>query len=190
MKRQLLLLPVLVLLFSYSSCKKVSEDIKRDAIIKDSVDFDIPVLSAVDEAFTLEGIKLPLNPGSAIAAQLPGFSEQDITSIKLLSSSIILVLGKDEKIDKENHFGNFQSFRFLIPDNTNTEKTPLLIATATINSPSENKNVSMTPDTNLELKPYLGASTENSTVIIRTRKVTTKILKARIRASFTVTVQK
>lgn len=197
MTKHLLYIPLLLLAFTSTSCKKVSEDIQRDAIITDSVDFEIPILSEIDSAYTLSDIKLPLNPGAAISAQLPDFNESNIKSIKLTKMSLGLspLKGAKDKdsIDVNNHFGNFQSIRFTIPGTPaagSSTASPLLIASAIINSTSVSGALSMTPDTELELKPYVGANAANSTVTIRTRKVTNKVVKVRVRASFTVTVSK
>lgn len=186
MKSYSLYILTALLALLYSSCSKVSERIQRDAIILDSVDYTIPVMSEVDSAYVLTGVDLPLDPGSKIG-QLNGFSAADISSIKLSRMGIVLKpLAGTDSIDAANHFGNFQSLRFSIPNGT----TPLNIANTTISSASVNRVLNLTTDASIELKPYVGSSTSNSTLTLRTRSVTTKAMNVRIFAWFTVTVSK
>ena len=190
MKKSIIYIFLILLVFSYVSCKKFSEDIQRDAIIVDSLDFNIPVIAEEDSSLSFSDIKLPLNPGARIKEQLSGFNESDITSIKLSKMNLILSSIKNSKdeldsIDTGNNFGNFQSLRFTIPEGS-TAKT---IASTFINSSAVTREVLLTTDPAAELKPLLSANT-TSTLTLRARKATKKEIKIRAVAVFTVTVSR
>ena len=186
MKTHTLYFLPLLLALVVSSCSKVSEEIQRDAIILDSVDYTIPVMTEVDSAYAFTGIQLPLNPGAKIG-QLQGFTEANIKSIKLSRMAIVLkYLPNTDSIDVANHFGNFQSLRFSIPNGA----TPLNIASATISSASVNGAINLITNSSMELKPLLGANAATGTLTARTRTATTKPIFVTIYAWFTVTVSK
>jgi len=191
MKNKIFILAPYVILL-YTACNKISEDVQRDIIIKDSIFFDIPAQSSITDPGTLPEIPSTINIEEQISNQAKGFTAAHIKLIKLNSLNMLLgITEKDrngrDSVDTQNNFGNLETIKWEITNGTETN----LVGNASVSSTGVLSTltipVSLTPEA---LLPYLTSNTKKLKVTVKVKKITTKPMKVKAIAIYTVTLYK
>ncbi|MDR6782459.1 hypothetical protein ABIE26_001053 [Pedobacter africanus] len=183
-------LPILVLL--YISCNKISENVERDIIFKDSVFFDIPVLSSITDPYTLPDLQSAVSIGDQINNQVKGFTTDHIKQIKITSLNMLLGITEKDKngrdsIDTQNNFGNLETVKWEITNGADTN----LVGSASVSSTGVLSTLAIPLSIPPEiLKPYLIGDTKKYRVIVKAKKATSKPMKVKTMAIYTVTLAK
>ncbi len=176
-------LPLIGLLFIFSSCKKISEDIQRDMYIyPDSVTFITPVIADTTNAVALGTYTDRTNFNNLIKAQDPEFGEEDIQSIRIAELKF--------ELTDTNATNNLANFEFLNAQ-IGTGRTAVTIASKSENSDFE-ANTILLPIVNInsDLKNQFIGNAVNFSINGILRRATTKTLGAKIKIKYIVTVKK
>lgn len=177
----------LSLLLIYTSCSKITESLQRDALIVDTVYFEIPVIENLSNEVTLPDIATTIDLEAQIRAQVQDLTASNLQSARLKNLHLALKEIKKDSIDKENNFANLQSIKFNLSDGSKTDSL------ANITIPSTNLIGAlalppvMSPET---LKPYLSSSSMKYRIKVKAKKITTKVMYVRAATSYTVTLSK
>ncbi|SDJ55825.1 hypothetical protein SAMN04487898_103251 [Pedobacter sp. ok626] len=192
MKSKIIYIVLLSFVIVYTSCSKITEDIQEDIFIKDTVSFEIPVLTDLTSSPAITEIKSTLNLEEQVKKSANNFTIENIkttkiTSLNLILAPIILNPTKDSLgIDPNNNFGNLETLKFGISAGGNTGN----IANVIIPQTSKTSNLSLTPSIlPEELKPFL-INSPNYNVIVKAKKITTTPMKVAIAATYTITLSK
>jgi hypothetical protein len=189
-KNRRLNIALLSLIFAFTSCKKMSENIQQDIIVNDTTSFEIPVLSNINSPATIAGITSNLNLEEQLRNTPNNFTIENITAVKIKSLALLLDSIKiDLKniIDTNNNFGNLETLRFRIAAGGNIRS----VASAGITSNSISGSLSLTPDILPDtLKPFIIQPSRTYNIVVKAKTVTTTIMKVKARAVYTITLSK
>jgi hypothetical protein len=186
MKSKILYIALPALIFIYTSCSKISESLQRDTVITDTVSFEIPVITNIADPVTISNIESPLNFEEQVNAQVQGLSIANLSSVNLRSIDLGLI-SAESGVDTANTFGKLQSIKLQIGDGIKTDS----LARISIASTGPTSTLTLTPVILPEtLKPYLSGSSVRYEVIVKAKKVTTKVMKVKIGAVYRVTLSK
>lgn len=187
MKNRTLNIALLSLIIACSSCNKITESIQQDIIVNDTVEFNIPTLNSITNLTTISGIPSKLNLEEQIKNNMNNFTVDNVKSVKLTTLNMALGLIAKDSIDINNNFGNLETIRFRISNNSKTNN----IANTSIASGSKNGFISLTPtvipDT---LKSFLVNPVKTYEVIVKAKTVTSNAMRVRAAASYTVTLSR
>jgi len=187
MKNRTLNIALLSLIITFTSCNKITESIQQDIIIKDTVYFDIPVLSSTSTLTTIPEISSKLNLENEIRNSINNFTISNVKATKITSLNLALgLIGKDS-IDAKNHFGNLETLRFRIAANGNFGN----LASTTISSSVINGAIALTPSIAPDsLMSFLTNPSKTYNVIVKAKAITTTTMKVRAAATYTITLSK
>ena len=187
MRTHLPLTILLLFMITCSSCSKISEDIKRDLIVTDSVDFEIPILSSInDTTKTTTGIGIALNLDSLNPDNTNNFSRENISKIRISSFRMVL-LESDTSVLKTTNFSNIQFIKAELVAGGRGQNFANVTNTSTSLVRSYNLPVSIPEDT---AKKYLINPDVTYTFRYKARKTTTIPMKSRAYATYTITLEK
>lgn len=187
MKSKFLCTALLALILIYTACNKISESLQRDVIVKDSVFFDIPILTSITDPYTISDIKIPLNIEEQISHDVQGFSISNLKSVKIMNLNMSLrPIGKDS-IDKANNFGNIETVRFGISNGTTLINIGIANNNSNAVSGSLTLTISILPET---LKEYLLNPSATYNLAVKARTSTTAPMKVRAMATYIITLSK
>ncbi|MBC8986414.1 hypothetical protein H9X96_11560 [Pedobacter sp. N36a] len=190
MKTNLYLIALTILL-AFSACNKVSESIHRDVIIKpDSILISIPPMVVNRDSAVIKDLPTTVNIQAAIA-NLGGenFSVNDIETARLSNFSFTYVPKVKDSVSLRNNFSNIGSVRVSLVSNIKTDSLAKFINTSSIDPISTNFNLGQVMNNQL-LKDYLNDGNLTYMMIIKPRKSITDTIKAKISASYTLTLSK
>lgn len=188
MKNSRLNIALLCLIIIYTSCNKITESIQQDIIVRDTVYFDIPVLSSITGMTTISEISSTFNLEKQIKENINNFSIDQVQATKLKSLNIFLypVINTDS-IDVKNNFGNLENVKFRISTGGNIND----VANTSITSNSVIQAAALTPTIEPEaLKPFLIQPSKTYSVIVKAKTVTNTTLQVAAIATYTVTLSK
>lgn len=160
-----------VLLFAFSSCKKVAENIFQGLDVKvPDVNVTIPIIIAVTpNEISLGSFSFNYNLDSIVRANTGGvFGANAVNLIKIKQININIT-----NADQLNNLANFQSARFTLHSNTNT--TPIEFFSQTFPDTFAS-SFTFTPTNSAELLTYLKGSSITYTIYGKMRRITTKPL--------------
>ena len=181
MRKNLLLTSALGLLISFSSCDKVKDALEKDVNIPTTVEFTIGQIG-VGAAQNIGEFEVKYNLDSAVKANAPSLSADNVKSIKLKGFKIELLEGHDA----DNNFQNFKS----IYAEVSAEGLQLrkLVEISNYSSPTPVYSLTI-PVTGggIELKEYLNKKFKYS-VKGETSKAITKQVKAKVKAEYEFTI--
>lgn len=184
MKNKILYILLPAFLFIYVSCNKISESLQRDAVIIDTVSFEIPIIANIADTITISKIESPININEQVNAQIQDLSIDNLTSVKVSSIDLGLVSG--ESVDTVNNFNILQTIRLQIADGIKTDS----LASINITSGSTS-TLALTPVILPEtLKPYLSGPSLFYNVTIKAKGVTTAVMKVKARAVYNISLTK
>jgi hypothetical protein len=180
----------IILLTAFASCKE-TEKIKRDIIITPAgSEFTIPVISNTNSGQLAGAFEASVNVEEEMHKVTGEFGINNITDLRITALKLELV---DTPITEENNLGNLEGIQAEISGGG--KKVTL---TRVTDNPSSRTGSVMLPVSasggvfdgipNTDLKDILNASPFNYDIRVKLRKPTTKELKARVTASYTVTV--
>lgn len=179
-----------IILFSLAyatSCNKISESIQRDVVVADTVEFDIPVLSSTTTTTTIPDIGTIVNLSDEIHKQDNNFDVINVSTIKLKSLDMALLLIAGDSVDAKNNFGNLETIKFQIATGAQQEE----IANTAISSPSILGALALSPVVRADvLKSYLTDGASHYNVLVKAKVATTTIMTARAAMTYTVTLSK
>jgi len=190
MKTNLVLIAV-TLLLAFSACNKVSESIQRDVIIKpDTILISIPPMVVNRDSAVIKNLPTTINIQAAIA-DLGGenFSVNNIQTARLSNFSFTYVPKVKDSVSVRNNFSNIGSVRVNLVSSIKTDSLAKFINTSSIDAISTNFSLSQVMDKEL-LKSYLNDGGLTYTMVIKPRKSITDTIKAKISASYTLTLSK
>lgn len=187
MKNRLSNIALLSFFIAFTSCNKISESIQQDLVLRDTIDFTIPVLSLSPTSVIIDPISSNLNLQEQLKNNINSFNINEIrnTNIKTLNLKIDTIKGGI--IDTANNFGKLESIKFRIKSNGNAKEM------ASINIPSRSAigDLALTPvimpDT---LKPILIGSPITYSAVIKAKAATKIPMVVRAIATYTVTLSK
>jgi len=165
-----------------TSCNKLEEALQSDlSTTPKEVEFSIPVLTASNTEVTYKEIGTTINLDSLIKVTAPSFGEKNIKSIKLTNFTIDFL-----NSDNANNFANLQSINAKIET---AGKSALEIVSITNNPDVTSASLSIPLSAEgLELKDYLSNKTIKYILKGKVRRSTTKILQAKAKVNYTITV--
>lgn len=190
MKTNLVLIAV-TLLLAFSACNKVSESIQRDVIIKpDTILISIPPMVVNRDSAVIKNLPTTINIQAAIA-DLGGenFSVNNIQTARLSNFSFTYVPKVKDSVSVRNNFSNIGSVRVNLVSSIKTDSLAKFINTSSIDAISTNFSLRQVMDKEL-LKSYLNDGGLTYTMVIKPRKSITDTIKAKISASYTLTLSK
>lgn len=190
MKTNLFLIAV-TLLLAFSACNKVSESIQRDVIIKpDTILISIPPMIVNRDSVVIKNLPTTVNIQTAIA-DLGGenFSVNNIQSARLSNFSFTYVPKVKDSVSVRNNFSNIGSVRVNLVSSNKTDSLAKFINTSSVDAISTNFSLTQVMDKDL-LKSYLNDGGLTYTMVIKPRKSITDTIKAKISASYTLTLSK
>lgn len=166
------------LMFTTSSCDKLKDALFQAFYTQGvSQTFDIPIINTTNTETTFGTLVDKFNIDSIIKAETnDAFSLNDIKKITITEAKVTLL-----NADVDNNFANFESG--MLTFSTNSNPTPLTVATGP--NPdvySETFMLPPIPDTNL--KSYLAGSELTYVISGKARRVTNKVLNARLDVKF------
>lgn len=177
----------LFLLLIYTSCNKITESLQRDALIVDTVYFEIPVIENLSNEVTLPDIATTIDLEAQIKAQVQNLTASNLQSARLKNLHLALAEIKKDSIDTENNFANLQSIKLSLTDGSKTDS----LANITIPSKNLSRALALTPVILPEtLKPYLSSSSMKYRITVKAKKITAKVMYVGAAASYTVTLSK
>lgn len=186
MKIKILYIALITLALTYISCNKISETLQRDTVITDTVSFEIPVITNITNEVTIANIESPLNFQEQVNAQVQDLNSGNLRSVKLKSINLDLI-SDASGVDTANTFGKLQSVKMQISDGIKADS----LGSIRIASAAPSTTLALTPvivpDT---LKPHVSESAVRYNVIVRAKKVTTKVMKVKIGAVYTFSLAK
>lgn len=190
MKANLLLIAA-TLLLALSACNKVSESIQRDIIIKpDSLLFSIPPTALSSDSIVIDNLPATVNIINEI--NNPGgenFSLENITKVKVSDFSITYVPKVKDSVDAKNNFSSISTLRVNLINGLKRDSLAKYANTGSIDAVP--LRLALTPVIDGEiLKTYLNNGSLKYSVVIRLRKSTTDTIKAKLSASYTLTLEK
>lgn len=187
MKNKVLYIAVILLVVIYTSCSKIAENLQRDAIVTDTVYFEIPVISTLDNALTLPNVATTINLENQINAQVQDLRASNLHSVKLKSIHLGLAEIVKDSIDTKNNFANLQSIKFSLTDGSKTDS----LASVSIPSKTLSRGLSLNPVILPEtLKPYISKPAMKYSITIKAKEVTTAVMTVGAAMSYTVTLVK
>lgn len=172
----------IILLTVFASCKE-TETIKRDIIITpDSSDFTIPIIDNINSNQLAGSFDASVNIEQEMRAITGEFGVDNIRDFKITSLRLDHL---DSPVVKDNDLGNFESIRVEI----SKDGKKATLANATNISSGSSKSI-MVPGgvSTPELKDILNSSPFKYEIRVKLRRPTSVALKARVTASYTVTV--
>ncbi|WGQ11060.1 hypothetical protein QG516_05245 [Pedobacter gandavensis] len=190
MKTNLFLIAV-TLLLAFSACNKVSESIQRDVIIKpDTILISIPPMLVNRDSVVIKNLPTTVNIQAAIA-DLGGenFSVNNIQTARLSNFSFTYVPKVKDSVSVKNNFSNIGSVRVNLVSSSKTDSLAKFINTSSVDAISTNFGLTQVMDKEL-LKSYLNDGGLTYTMVIKPRKSITDTIKAKISASYTLTLSK
>lgn len=190
MKTNLFLIAV-TLLLAFSACNKVSESIQRDVIIKpDSILISIPPMLVNRDSTVIKNLPTTVNIPAAIGS-LGGenFSVADISSARLSNFSFTYVSKVRDSVDLSNNLSNIGSIRVNLVSGSKIDTLATFNNTSSVDAVSTNLNLNQVMNKDL-LKSYLNDGNLTYTMVIKPRKSMTDTIKAKISASYTLTLSK
>ncbi|MBB2148387.1 hypothetical protein [Pedobacter gandavensis] len=190
MKANLLLIAA-TLLLALSACNKISESIQRDVIIKpDSILFSIPPKASSQDSAIINDLPTTVNIINEIN-NLGGetFGLDNITNVRLSNISITYVPKTKDSVDTKNNFSNIGSIMLNLNNGLKRDSLAKVVNTGSIDAVS--RIFTLTPVMKEELlKEYLNLGNLKYSLVIKFRKPTTDTIKAKISASYTLTLKK
>ena len=190
MKTNLFLIAV-TLLLAFSACNKVSESIQRDVIIKpDTILISIPPMLVNRDSVIINNLPTTVNIADSIA-KLGGesFSVNEITSARLSNFSFTYVPKVKDSVSVRNNFSNIGSVRVNLVSGIKKDSLAKFINTSSIDAISTGFNLNQVMNADL-LKNYLNDGALTYTMVIKPRKSITDTIKAKVSASYTLTLSK
>lgn len=190
MKANLLLIAA-TLILAFSACNKVSEEIKRDVIIRpDSIGFSIPPMTVNGDSIVIDNLPTTVNIADSIQ-RLGGesFSVNDITDARLSNFSIDQVLSKNDTINRRTNLSSISYIKANLNNGTKRDDLAKVINNSSQDAFTTKLVLSNAID-NALLKTYLSNGALRYTLIIKPRKSTIDTIKAKIAASYTLTLRK
>lgn len=192
MKNKILFISLPILVLLYTSCNKISENIERDIIFKDSVFFDIPVLGSITDSYTLPDLQSAVNIGDQINNQVKGFTTDHIKQIKITSLNMLLGITEKDKngrdsVDTQNNFGNLETVKWEITKGTEINSVGNVSVSSTGVLSTLAIPLSIPPET---LKPYLIGDTKKYRITVKAKKTTNKLMKVKALINYTATLSR
>ncbi|WP_316749149.1 hypothetical protein [Pedobacter gandavensis] len=190
MKANLLLIAATFIL-ALSACNKISESIQRDVIIKqDSLLFSIPPMSLSTPSILIDNLPTTVDIRHKIDSATKGeFSLADLKHVKVSNFSITYVPKVRDSVDTKNNFSSISSLMVNLNNGAQRDSLASYINTGSLDQVS--RDLALTPVMTEEvLKTYLDKGDLKYSVLIRPRKPTTDTIKAKISASYTLTLTK
>lgn len=189
MRTPLTAIALLVLVITCSSCSKISSDVRRDLILKDSVEFEIPILNSIkDTTQTTTGVDIPLDLDNLNPDNTENFSRENITRIRISSFRMVLI---DSLLDSatlaNNNFSNLQRIKAELVVNGKGQNFANLDNSSTSLIKSYNLIVNIPQDTATK---YLLNPSVTYTFRYKARTETKTVLKAKAFADYVVTLEK
>ena len=179
-----LILHAVALLFTFSSCKKISEEIQRDmGITPAALSFTTPIIGNVITETTIGTVAANPDFDALIKSQDMQFSKADIQSIRVSEMKLEFT-----DPDKTNNLANFESLTVKIQaDGLAT----LNIAVRTETANTESKSI-LLPLVNsaFDYRAYLTGTNLKYTVTALLRTATTKTLATTLTPRYLITVAK
>ncbi|WP_256013054.1 hypothetical protein [Desertivirga xinjiangensis] len=181
MRKNLLLTSVFgLLLFTFSACDKVKDALEKDVNIPTTVNFTINQLG-VGAAETIGEFEVKYNLDSAVKANAPSLSADNVKSIKLKSFKIELI---DENAD--NNFQAFKSIYASVSAQGLDTREVIRISDFNPANPTYSLTIPVTGG-GIELKDYLSKKIKYS-IKGETRKTFTGPIRARAKAEYEFTI--
>lgn len=175
----------LALLFSFgmlnSSCDKVKELVAVNIPLQTvEYDFEIPALQ--EGEVTLGDFDVRFDMDSAIKANAPQFSTENIRKVRVLSVNV-----STSNSTETDHLGVFSTATARASSDVNTELTT--IASLSNNPDTKVQSVDFTVDKDKELKSYfINATSFTYTIAGIARRATTTPLQATVKVKFDIEV--
>lgn len=175
------LIAALLLVTTFFSCNKVEESIKRDVIITpDSTAFEIPAISNTNTGQVAGLFSVSLDLNAEIKKIADEFGESNVRDIRLTALRLNV---KDTVAD--NNLGNIEYIKVKMISGAQE------ITVADYQSNPATKSIGinipvLSPITGL--REILNAESFKYDIRVKLRKPTTAILKANIRATYTVSL--
>ncbi|WEK21236.1 MAG: hypothetical protein P0Y49_08785 [Candidatus Pedobacter colombiensis] len=187
MKNKTLYIALLSFVILYTSCSKISENIREDIFVNDTVYFNIPVLSDSTASATISGITSNLNLAEEIKKSANSFTIANIKTTKITSLNLDLGTISKDSIDTKNNFANLGTLKF----GFSTNGTITNIANITIPSTATISHLTLSPSIPPEsLTPILTAPSPTYNVIVKAKAPTTTLMRVRAAAAYTITLSK
>lgn len=190
MKANLILIAA-TLLMAFSACNKISESIQRDVIITpDSLLFSIPPLKSNQDSVVLNDLPTTVNIINEIN-NLDGekFGLDNISNVRLSNFSITYVPKVKDSVDTKNNFSSIGSIKVYLKDGLKRDSLAKVANTGPIDAVTRSFTLSPIMKEDL-LKYYLNLGNLKYSMVIKARKLTTDTIKAKISASYTLTLSK
>lgn len=179
------LLPSFVIV--YSACSKITENLQRDAVVTDTIFFDIPIISTITTPITVANIATTINLESQINAQVQDLSASNLSSVNLKSINIALDESVGDSIIAKNNFANIESIKINLMDGSRTDS----LASIFIPSKAVSRGIALEPVMQPEiLKTYISNPAMKYSVTFKPKDTTTRVIKVRMASSYTVTLIK
>jgi hypothetical protein len=172
----------IILLTAFASCKE-TETIKRDIIITPAgSEFTIPVISNTNSGQLAGSFEASVDIEKEMHKVTGEFGLQNITDLRITAFKLELV---DTPIMEDNNLGNFEGIQVEI----SSAGKKATLARVTDNSSAKSGSILVPGSVSTaDLKEILAASPFNYDIRVKLRKPTTKELKAKVTASYTITV--
>ncbi|AOM80319.1 hypothetical protein BFS30_26035 [Pedobacter steynii] len=183
------------LLLALSACNKVSESIQRDTIITpDSISFEIPVIPDLNNPnIDIKDLETEVDLAKEIAdLQGERFEPENIVSIRLNSMVIDLMPirsadGKRDSIDAKNNFANIGNIRVNVTNGAKTDSLARVTNSSNTLLAKFNLTPIISPDS---LRGYVNTANMKYNLVVRANTPTTKTMKAKIAATYILTLRK
>ena len=185
MKNRFLNIALLFLILACAACNKIEENIQQDILITDTFDFEIPVIDTTVKVATIPGIKSNLDLENELSKSSNNFTMANLKATKITSLNVGL-LTRDGKMDSVNNFGQLESVRFRIAANGVIKQMASASIASSGNVGAIPFVLSIPADS---LKSFL-TSPRTYNLVVRIKKATTAVIRARATASYTITLAK
>lgn len=172
----------IILLTVFASCKE-TESIKRDIIITPAgSEFTIPVISNTNNGQVAGAFEASVDIEQEMHKVTGEFGLDNINDLRITALKLELV---DTPIMDDNNLGNFEGIQVEI----SSAGKKATLARVTDNSSAKSGSI-MVPGgvSTADLKEILNAPSFKYDIRVKLRKPTTKELKAKVTASYTITV--
>ena len=168
--------------FLLQSCDKVKDVVKANVDVNSTeLAFDIPPVDNTEPNAALGAFTANVNVDSIIKAANSKLGAGNITNAKLTSMSITLLNNDDT-----TNFANLESCSVSLSSNN---KTDLVVIASALNNPNTPASyLDLNPNTDIELKDYLNATTLNYSLSGKMRTPTKHVLKAKATIKYALTV--
>lgn len=194
MKKHLLLFTVIAFLLSLSACKKFSESIRRDILIKqDTILFKISPVDRQQSIIINDIPALTFNLDDTIKTKAQDFTSANIINVRMTNFNIKVIPLKNaagrDSLDINNNIANFQSIKALIKSGGATDSLARVDILSETAQGTSNLNPITSTDANT-LRARLTGSPLTYRLDIFAKKQTTDTIRAKMTITYAITLSK